>query len=69
MSKSFTTKQKRNYFKQLQSVSHGLKLKMAGFSKNPFGGGSFNSGNLGSSNLFGTASKDKKNESSGIFIV
>lgn len=38
---------------------------MAGFSKNPFGGGSYSSGKLGSSNLFGSSSKDNQNESSG----
>ena len=31
---------------------------MAGFSKNPFGGGSFTSGSKNSASLFGTVTKD-----------
>ena len=41
---------------------------MAGFSKNPFGGGSFNPGGQSSANLFGSGSKDgSQNKTAGIF--
>jgi hypothetical protein len=39
---------------------------MSGFSKNPFGGGSFTSGSQNSASLFGTVSKDgSQSKSSG----
>ena len=41
---------------------------MAGFSKNPFGGESFNPGGQSSANLFGSGSKDgSQNKTAGIF--
>ena len=41
---------------------------MAGFSKNPFGGGSFNPGGQSSANLFGSGSKDgSQKKAAGIF--